>query len=313
MKKLLSGLIIVLMVSLLGHSFNAEAATYDKIIYDKAVNLKGVVNQSKRNDGIRSKMYNVSKDSKLLGYAKKYDKKTLIITREGKTSRGAKWYYVKLGNTNIGWIDALAFKNVGKPTIADTVPALWNSKKAIITTKPKSTSATTYLFQRNSAGNWYEVRHFSSHIGKWGFDPNFSEKSSGTPVGVYRTGLAFGQKGNPGTKLTFKAITNRSYWISNTNDKAYNTWQERSSSSSADEKMKIQQYTYGMEVKYNSKRVKGKGSAVFYHVDSPRYNYTLGCVAQSEANTKAVLKFADKNTLIVLGEESRIKTFSAIN
>lgn len=48
MKKLLSGLIIVLMVSLLGHSFNAEAASYEKIIYDKAVNLKGVVNQSKR-------------------------------------------------------------------------------------------------------------------------------------------------------------------------------------------------------------------------------------------------------------------------
>ncbi len=80
MKKLLSGLIIVVMISLLGNSFTAEAATYDKIIYDKAVNLKGVVNQSKRNDGIRSKMYNVSSDSKLLGYAKKYDKKTLIIT-----------------------------------------------------------------------------------------------------------------------------------------------------------------------------------------------------------------------------------------
>ncbi len=132
-------------------------------------------------------------------------------------------------------------------------------------------------------------------------------------MGVYRTGLAFGQKGNPGTKLTFKAITNRSYWISNSNDKAYNTWQERSSSSSADEKMKIPQYKYGMEVKYNSKRIKGKGSAVFYHIDSPHYNYTLGCVAQSEANTKEVLKFADKNTLIVLGEESRIKTFSVIN
>lgn len=312
MKKLLSGLIIILMISLLGHSFNAEAASYDKIIYDKAVNLKGVVNQSKRNDGIRTKMYNVSKDSKLLGFAKKYNKKTLIITREGKTAR-AKWYYCKLGNTNIGWIDARAFTNVGKPSIADTVPALWNSKKAIITTKPKSTSATTYLYQRNSAGNWYEVRHFGSHIGKWGFDPKFSEKSSGTPVGVYKTGIAFGQKGNPGTKLTFKAITNRSYWISNSNDKAYNTWQERASSSSADEKMKIPQYRYGMEIKYNSKRVKGKGSAVFYHVDSPKYNYTLGCVAQSEANTKAVLKFADKNTLIVLGEESRIKTFNTVN
>ncbi|HBM4634035.1 TPA: hypothetical protein LWO14_002659, partial [Listeria innocua] len=52
---------------------------------------------------------------------------------------------------------------------------------------------------------------------------------------------------------------------------------------------------------------------VFYHVDSPKYNYTLGCVAQSTANTKEVLKFADKNTLIVLGEESRIKTFNTIN
>lgn len=128
MKKLLSGLIIVLMVSLLGHSFNAEAASYEKIIYDKAVNLKGVVNQSKRNDGINSKMYKTSSSVKYLGSAKKYDKKTLIITREGKTAR-AKWYYCKLGNTTIGWIDSRAFTNVGKPTIADTVPALWNSKR----------------------------------------------------------------------------------------------------------------------------------------------------------------------------------------
>ncbi|MBC8932180.1 SH3-like domain-containing protein, partial [Escherichia coli] len=73
----------------------------------------------------------------------------------------AKWYYCKLGNTTIGWIDSRAFTNVGKPTIADTVPALWNSKKAIITTKPKNTTATTYFFQKNSAGNWYEVRHFT--------------------------------------------------------------------------------------------------------------------------------------------------------
>lgn len=137
MKKLLSGLIVVLMVSLLGHSFNAEAASYEKIIYDKAVNLKGVVNQSKRNDGINSKMYKTSSSVKYLGSAKKYDKKTLIITREGKTAR-AKWYYCKLGNTTIGWIDSRAFTNIGKPTIADTVPALWNSKKAIITTKPKA-------------------------------------------------------------------------------------------------------------------------------------------------------------------------------
>lgn len=35
MKKLLSGLIVVLMVSLLGHSFNAEAASYEKSFMTK--------------------------------------------------------------------------------------------------------------------------------------------------------------------------------------------------------------------------------------------------------------------------------------
>lgn len=44
MKKLLSGLIIVLMVSLFGYFFNVEVVFYEKIIYDKVVNLKGVVN-----------------------------------------------------------------------------------------------------------------------------------------------------------------------------------------------------------------------------------------------------------------------------
>ncbi|MCH2743524.1 GW dipeptide domain-containing protein, partial [Listeria monocytogenes] len=82
--------------------------------------------------------------------------KPLLITREGKTA-SAKWYYCKLGNTTIGWIASRAFTNIGKPTIADAVPALWNRKKAIITTKPKSTTATTYFFKKNSAGNRYEV------------------------------------------------------------------------------------------------------------------------------------------------------------
>lgn len=119
-------------------------------------------------------MYKTSSSVKYLGSAKKYDKKTLIITREGKTAR-AKWYYCKLGNTTIGWIDSRAFTNIGKPTIADAVPALWNSKKQLSPQNQKALPQQP-TFSKNSAGNWYEVRHFTSHIGKWGFDPKFSEK-----------------------------------------------------------------------------------------------------------------------------------------
>lgn len=87
----------------------------------------------------------MSSSVKYFGLVKKYDKKMLIIMCEGKIVR-VKWYYCKLGNIIIGWIDLCVFMNVGKLIIVDIVLVFWNSKKVIIIIKLKNIIVIIYFF-----------------------------------------------------------------------------------------------------------------------------------------------------------------------
>jgi L,D-peptidoglycan transpeptidase YkuD (ErfK/YbiS/YcfS/YnhG family) len=55
--------------------------------------------------------------------------------------------------------------------------------------------------------------------------------------------------------------------------------------------MNIPQYNYGFVINYNTKRVRGKGSAVFFHI--AHGNYTLGCTATSKSKVVSFLKWLD--------------------
>lgn len=58
------------------------------------------------------------------------------------------------------------------------------------------------------------------------------------------------------------------------------------------------QYSYAIEIKYNEKCEKGKGSAIFLHVstESP----TAGCIAIPEKDIILILKNIKKNTKIYI-------------
>lgn len=135
-------------------------------------------------------------------------------------------------------------------------------------------SATVYLFEKNN-GQWQTILTTSGHVGSMGVGAA-SETVSRTPKGSYSLGFAFGTS-NPGTQLPFRAITPNSYWISDVNDSAYNTWQERSSSSSADEHLSDYpvQYQYAIVINYNNGV--GGGSGFFLHCDNGIP--TAGCVS----------------------------------
>ncbi|MGB6178203.1 MAG: hypothetical protein WBF61_02800, partial [Carnobacterium sp.] len=116
----------------------------------------------------------------------------------------------------------------------------------IISVVATGSSATVSLFEKNGE-QWQTVLTVPGRVGYNGVGSAY-EGSGRTPKGVYSLGFAFGTGQNPGTNLAYRQITDQSYWISNPGDAQYNTWQERSSSSSLDEHMSDYQtqYQYGI-------------------------------------------------------------------
>ncbi|WP_376699185.1 L,D-transpeptidase family protein, partial [Listeria booriae] len=166
-----------------------------------------------------------------------------------------------------------------------------------IITVVASGSSAQVKFWEKSGSTWKQVFATSGRVGSQGVG-SADEYHSRTPRGAYSLGFAFGTS-NPGTSLSFRQITNKSYWISNVNDSQYNTWQERNSSNKADERMASYptQYRYGVVINYNTARTKGAGSGFFLHCSNGAA--TAGCVAIPTSNMATVLQKLHSGAYIV--------------
>ncbi|MDR4887746.1 SH3 domain-containing protein [Fredinandcohnia sp. QZ13] len=187
--------------------------------------------------------------------------------------------------------------------IADTLKTVnGNHQLILVTTDGYNTNhATIQAFEKDANGKWNPILNTTGYIGKNGFASNKKEGDGKSPVGKYTIGTAFGQKGNPGTKLPFRNITNDDVWVDDPESPLYNSWQSRNETQGqwkSAENMMHRLYTYGFVINYNTERTPYKGSAIFFHVGS---GYTLGCTATSEANVIKLLKWLDpaKNPVIL--------------
>ncbi|GGM39993.1 hypothetical protein GCM10011351_27690 [Paraliobacillus quinghaiensis] len=186
---------------------------------------------------------------------------------------------------------------------ADKLQTVDSNNQLILVTANgfNTSSAKIQTFERNSDGEWDQVLSVSGHIGKNGFSNNKVEGDGKSPTGKYSIGTAFGRTGNPGTKLSFRQITADDVWVDDPNSSLYNTWQSRKATEGqwdSAENMDINAYTYGFVINYNSSRVPGSGSAIFFHISS---GHTLGCTGVSKGNVVSILKWLDpsKNPVIV--------------
>lgn len=195
--------------------------------------------------------------------------------------------------------------NGSSDTASNTTPAnqptvakmnLASRTNQIITVVASGSSATVKFWEKTN-GSWHQVFNTSGRVGSQGVGAA-DEYHSRTPRGAYSLGFAFGTS-NPGTALSFRRITNKSYWISNVNDSQYNTWQERNSSNRADEHMASYptQYKYGVVINYNTSRVAGNGSGFFLHCSNGAA--TAGCVAIPTSQMRTVLQKLHAGAYIV--------------
>ncbi|MBC1488723.1 L,D-transpeptidase family protein [Listeria sp. FSL L7-1485] len=202
------------------------------------------------------------------------------ISGSGKQSAGSN--SSSKGNSN----------TANQPTIAKT--NLAQRSNQIITVIASGSSAQVKLWEKSN-GTWKQTLSTYGHVGSQGVGTG-SEYASRTPRGAYGLSFAFGTH-NPGTKLGFRQITKNSYWISNVKDSQYNTWQERSSSSSKDEHLADYptQYEYAMALNYN--HGVGGGSAIFLHVDNGQA--TAGCISVPRSTMLQLMKTIRSGAYIV--------------
>ena len=196
--------------------------------------------------------------------------------------------------------------------LIDKIKGKGTAKQAIIVTTNGfgKVNATITTFEIVN-GTWRQVASFAGNVGKSGFTYNKVEGDGHSPIGVYSLGTTFGRYSNPGTSMNYRRSTNNDFWVDDVKSPLYNTWQKgpvlgRWTSA---EKMYIPQYNYGFVINHNTtKRIPGKGSAIFFHVWSGSGHGTAGCTTVAQTNVINTLKWLkpSKDPLIIEGPMSEV-------
>jgi len=113
--------------------------------------------------------------------------------------------------------------------------------------------------------------------------------SKTTPIGAFPLTLAFGTGENPGTEMTYRQITENSYW-SEVEDETFNTWVESETPVPGEHLADYYQYKYAVNIGFNLEDiVYSRGCAIFLHVKSKDSWDTAGCVSLSEEDMLTLL------------------------
>ncbi|MRX73670.1 L,D-transpeptidase family protein [Bacillus lacus] len=131
-----------------------------------------------------------------------------------------------------------------------------------------------------------------------------------TPEGIYPIGISFGLGKKPyGVKIPYRQITANDYYVDDPASPDYNKWIAYSGDPkkkwNSFERMNIPFYKLGFEVQYNKNPIiKGKGSAIFFHVWKGPGFPTAGCIALSENDVLKLMKWLDPSNkpLIIISE-----------
>ncbi|SFG59709.1 L,D-transpeptidase family protein [Sporolactobacillus nakayamae] len=192
-----------------------------------------------------------------------------------------------------------------QPLIAET--NLAKRTNQILTVVASGIHAHITLWTKNG-DTWGKSLETNGFVGKYGIG-TVHEGSMRTPYGAYSLDFAFGTS-NPGTKLPFRQITSKSWWVEDSNDPNYNTWQEGDHFNKPSEHLADYpvQYKYAVVINYNTARTPWAGSGFFVHVSNG--SYTAGCVSLPESQMVRLLNTLAPGAYILnVTSESQIKGF----
>ena len=158
------------------------------------------------------------------------------------------------------------------------------------------------FWEKDADGDWSRKLSVYCGYGQNGLNDDRHEGDRTTPIGSFPILHAFGRKPNPGTEMTWKAITPYSYWADDVKKPAtYNTWVESKTKIGGEHLIDYYQYDYAMAVGHNTNpQIPGLGSAIFVHVKAKDHWTTGGCISLEEDAMIELLKRARDGAWIII-------------
>jgi L,D-peptidoglycan transpeptidase YkuD (ErfK/YbiS/YcfS/YnhG family) len=188
----------------------------------------------------------------------------------------------------------------------------------IVFSKNDTTSKAVLASFDKKNGHWQV--HFNpvvACIGKNGF-ARPDEKKEGdnkTPSGFFALGQLFSYESSVKTPLSFIQSTAEDKWIDDPASSEYNRYVRGKTDAKSFEHLLLKSidYKYCMVIEYNTMPVvKGKGSAIFFHLADTIYTPTEGCVAIQEKDMLRILEWLQPGhkKAILMGTEQTLLTGS---
>ena len=130
------------------------------------------------------------------------------------------------------------------------------------------------------------------------YAPGKKEGDGCTPSGIFALGELFSYEPTIPSNLPFTQSTPEDKWIDDTASNDYNKHIRGVTNAKSYENLLLKSihYKYCMVIEYNTNPiVKGKGSAIFFHVADEKYSATAGCVAIKESDMLQYLNWLQSN------------------
>jgi len=159
-----------------------------------------------------------------------------------------------------------------------------------------------------------KLKPVEASIGRTGFAlPGEKIEGDGkSPTGVFALGQLYTYEATVNTSLPFIQTNSEDKWIDDPNHENYNAHIRGNTTAKSFEHLKLSSidYKYCMVIEYNTHPVvKGKGSAIFFHLATPNYDPTAGCVAIQESDMDKILLWLDpdKQKAILMGNKTHLQ------
>lgn len=180
--------------------------------------------------------------------------------------------------------------------------------------KPESFTAVFVALEKKDNKWVVKQSPIEAAIGKNGFAlPQMKVEGDGkSPTGIFKIGKLFSYEKQTNTLLENQQTTKNDKWIDDVNSVDYNKHVSGFTNAKSYENLLLDTdvYKFCTVIEYNTKPVvKGKGSAIFFHLALKPDSFTAGCVAIKENYMKLMVNWLDpkQNPTIIMGNLDVLK------
>jgi L,D-peptidoglycan transpeptidase YkuD (ErfK/YbiS/YcfS/YnhG family) len=169
--------------------------------------------------------------------------------------------------------------------------------RQLITVTAASHSATYATLRAYRIAHGDTVSVFGPWTARVGYNgvarPGQKREGDGrTPAGTYGFSFFFGVRADDGFSFPFRHAYRYDFWDDDPASRRYNQWVDartHNPGASPEPMHQLPAYEYAAVITYNSKRIPGRGSAIFLHVGTG--TATAGCVSLPRAELLDLLRW----------------------